>query len=242
MRLDTYRSAGFLVTRRLPRPGYSAADLLPTLIVSASSDIATFVPDVWAIAWCGVEPEDRRAEAAKLGIAPERVEGLVAAVTARVADAERYGWPNIAFSLDAAWEMARLAAPEGGLLVLELGLARDQVPALLDASAVPEPQPGMAPIGEAGVRTALRRDLPVLASGRALGFEPLCFNTSLGCSWLCNGLEVAVARELGIRPNSSGLLSDCEEARRAVAYITRDDVGAEPGLWLPWLLLEHNRA
>ena len=242
MRLDVYRSAGFLVTRRVPRPGYNAPDLLPSLIVSASSDVATFIPDVWSIAWCGVEPSERRAEAAKLGIAPERVDGLVAAVTTRIADAERYGWPNIAYTLEAAWEMARLAAPEGGLTVLELGLAASDVPALLEASASPEPAPGTAPLGEPGVRIALRRDAAVLATGRPLGFEPLCFNVALGCSWLCNGLEVPVARVLGIRPNSSGLLSDPEESRRAVAYISRDDVGAEPGLWLPWLLLEHSIA
>ena len=242
MRLDVYRSAGFIVTRRVPRPEYSAADLLPSLIVSASSDLAGFIPDVWSIAWCGVDPADRRAEAAKLGIAPERVDGLVAAVTTRIADAERYGWPNIAYTLDAAWEMARLAAPEGGLTVLELGLAAVDVPSLLEASAPPETAPGSARLGEPGVRVALRLNRSVLATGRALGFEPLCFNVALGCSWLCNGLEVPVARELGIRPNSSGLLSDPEEARRAVAYISRDDVGAEPGLWLPWLLLEHSFA
>ena len=242
MRLDAYRSAGFLVTRRLPRPAYSAPDLLPTLIVSASSDIATFVPDVWAIAWCGVDLEDRRAKAALLGIPPERVEGLVAAVTARVADAERYGWPNIALTLDSAWQVARLAAPEGGLTVLEIGLAREHLPAFLEASTPPPAPTGSAPFGEAGVRTAVRRELPVLATGRPLGFEPICFDGSLGCSWLCNGLEVTVARELGIRPNAHGLLSDPEEARRAVAYISRDDVGAEPGLWLPWLLLEHSSA
>jgi hypothetical protein len=242
MRLDVYRSAGFVVTRRVPRPDYNAPDLLPSLIVSASSDVATFFPDVWSIAWCGLEPAARRAEAAKLGIAPERVDGLVAAVTTRIADAERYGWPNIAYTLEAAWEMARLAAPEGGLTVLELGLRASDVPALLEASAPPEQVPGTAPLGEPGVRIALRRDGAVLATGRPLGFEPLCFNVGLGCSWLCNGLEVAVARELGIRPNSSGLLSDPEESRRAVAYISRDDVGAEPGLWLPWLLLEHSLA
>jgi hypothetical protein len=51
-----------------------------------------------------------------------------------------------------------------------------------------------------------------------------------------------VARALGIMPNAAGLLADPEEARRAVAYISGDGVGAEPGLWLPWLLIEHTVA
>ncbi|HEU5171320.1 MAG TPA: hypothetical protein VFU46_12320 [Gemmatimonadales bacterium] len=78
------------------------------------------------------------------------------------------------------------------------------------------------------------------ASGRRLGFEPLVFYHALGCSWLCNGLDRLVARDVGIRPNASGLLADADEAHRAVEYISRDDVGAEPGLWLPWLLVEHS--
>ncbi len=243
MHLGGYVSAGFLVTRRFPRPACNAAHLLPTTIFSASSDLATFIPDDWAIAWCGVDQADRRREAAKLGIAPERVEGIVARVTALIADDARYGWPNVCYALDAAVEMARLAAPErGGLVALELGLHADHVPEFLEASAPPPSPPGTGPYGEPGVRTALRRGASILATGRPLGFEPLCFDRALGCSWLCNGLEVAVARELGIRPNGVGLLADAGEARRAVAYISRDDVGAEPGLWLPWLLTEHTAA
>lgn len=243
MRLDAYVSAGFLVTCRIPRPVYNSAELLPSTIVSASSDLAVFIPDMWAIGWCGVEPPDRRADAAKLGIAGDRVDDIVATVTSRVADTERYGWPNVSFTLEAAREMASLAAPEGGeLIVLELGLAGEHLPTFLEASAPPESPPGAAAFGEAGVRTALRRGHSVIASGRSLGFEPLRFDRALGFSWLCNGLEVAVARELGIRPNVAGLLADPDEARRAVAYISRSDVGVEPGLWLPWLLLQHSAA
>ena len=238
-----YLSAGFLVTRRVPRSEYNSAELLPATLFSASPDLATFIPDTWAIAWCGVEADDRRADAAKLDIQPERVASVVARVTSLIADDTRYGWPNVCYSFDAAAEMARLAAPErGGLAVLELGLAAEYLPAFLEASAPPPSVPGTAAYGEPGVRVALRRGVPVMADGHPIGFEPLCFDHGLGCSWLCNGLEVPVARELDIRPNPAGLLTDPDEARRAVAYISRDDVGAEPGLWLPWLLLEHSIA
>jgi hypothetical protein len=243
MNLGTYLSAGFLVTRRIPRPACNAADLLPPTILSASGDLAAFIPDPWAIAWCGIEPDDRRADAAKLGIAPDRVDGVIARVTALVGDETRYGWPNICHSLEAAAEMVRLAAQGGaGLVVLELGLHADDVPVFLEASALPPSPPGTSPYGEPGVRAALRGGRPVLATGRPLGFEPLVYDRALGCSWLCNGLEVPVARALGIMPNAAGLLADPEEARRAVAYISGDGVGAEPGLWLPWLLIEHTVA
>jgi hypothetical protein len=242
MDLGQYVSAGFVVTQRFPRPAHTAADLLPPTIVSASGDLAVFIPDLWAIAWCEVDPSHRRRDAARLGIPAERVDHIVAEVTSLVADGVRYGWPNVCYTLDAAAVMARLAAPAGRMIVLELGLDRRHADRFVEASTPPRSVPGAAAFGEAGVRTAVRRGMAPLADGRPLGFEPLCFDHALGCSWLCNGLEVTVAGELGIRPNRAGLLDAADEAERVVAYISREDVGAEPGLWLPWLLLEHTVA
>ena len=189
----------------------------PPTIVSAASDIATFIPDVWAIAWCGVEAADRRADAAKLGIASERVDPIVARVTALIADERRY-------RLAERLLLARRGGGDGaagrprdgaGSSCSSSASRADHVPALLEASAPPPSLPGNAAYGEPGVRVALRRGVPVLASGHPLGFEPLCFDRGLGCSWLCNGLEVAVARELGIRPNAAGLLEPTPAEARA---------------------------
>jgi hypothetical protein len=82
---------------------------------------------------------------------------------------------------------------------------------------------------------------PVLETGTPLGFEPLGFNVGLSCSWMCNGLEVTVNRDLGITPNPLGLISTLSEALQCVAHISQDHVGAEPGLWLPWLLVDHTQ-
>jgi hypothetical protein len=238
--LGRYFSAGFLVTRRFPRPDFAAADLLPSVLVSGSSDLAAFIPDVWAIAWCGVEAADRRASAARLGIGPERVDAVVAEVTALIANDAQYGWPNVCHAPAAAAVMKRLTEPADDIVLLELALAQAHAARLIQASTPPPTAPGQAPFGEPGVRTALRRGLSPGRDGRPLGIEPLCFDHALGCSWLCNGLEAVVARELGIRPNEAGLIGSAEQAEQAVAYISRDEVGAEPGLWLPWLIIEHS--
>lgn len=237
MDLGQYVSAGFVVTRRLPRPEYTS-ELLPPTLVSASPDLATFIPDTWAIAWCGVEPADRRASAAKLGIQASQVDSIVAEVTSLVADSGGYGWPNICFTLQAAAVMKRLA-PATDLIVLELALGREHVAGFVAASIPPPSLPGQAAFGEAGVRTGIRRDVVPTGDGCLLGFEPLVFDHALSCSWLCNGLESAVAQELGIHTNDAGLIASADQAARVVGYISRPDVGAEPGLWLPWLLIEH---
>jgi hypothetical protein len=173
-----------------------------------------------------------------LGIPASRVDNVVAEVTSLVADGGRYGWPNVCFTLQAAAVMQRLA-PATDLIVLELALGREHVAAFVAASIPPASLPGHAAFGEAGVRTGIRRDVAPTGGGHPLGFEPLVFDYALGCSWLCNGLESAAAQELGIHPNDAGLIPSADQAARVVGYISRPDVGAEPGLWLPWLLIEH---
>jgi hypothetical protein len=50
---------------------------------------------------------------------------------------------------------------------------------------------------------------------------------------------VVVSQALGIRPGAYGLVAGGAAARAAAAYCARDDVGAEPGLWLPWQIVEY---
>jgi hypothetical protein len=135
--------------------------------------------------------------------------------------------------------MKRLAAATD-LIMVELALGREHVAGFVAASIPPPPLPGQAAFGEAGVRTGIRRDVTPTGDGRPLGFEPLVFDHALSCSWLCNGLESAVAQQLGIHTNDAGLIAGADQAARVVGYISRPDVGAEPGLWLPWLLIEHS--
>jgi hypothetical protein len=63
-------------------------------------------------------------------------------------------------------------------------------------------------------------------------------NGGLSCSWLCNGIDRDADDKLGIKTNASGLIERLDEADRVVQYI-REDGHAEPGLWLPWLLVRY---
>ena len=44
--------------------------------------------------------------------------------------------------------------------------------------------------------------------------------------------------DMAIGP-AHGLIGTFAEARKCVKYISRADVGAEPELWLPWLIIDH---
>ncbi len=219
---------------------YGARELLPETILSASSCICPFVPGTWAIAWCSHSRSERASQALRFGFSEDSLDNLISTVTLIASDASNYGFPNVCFSIEAAVALVQTALPDvPGLVLFELGLHQDYVDVFCKEAAPPASPPGFAPVGENGVLSAVRRNTQLSGTGRLLGFEPVVFDASLSCSWLCNGLEREVASILGVRPNEHGFLSDLESARRSVTYISRPDVGAEPGLWLPWLLVEH---
>ena len=90
-------------------------------------------------------------------------------------------------------------------------------------------------------KMVILEEKPPNKNGHILGFEPLVFNYSLSCSWLCNGLDTQVEEALGTKPNQHGLIDSFDRAVKSVEYISRDDVGAEPGLWFPWLIIDHTK-
>ena len=241
MDLSGFLSAGFLVTRSIPRPPWMSAELLPDRILTASACIAPpCLPDVWAISWANMPSEERAEAAARFGL-EEIVDQVLDWVTDRV-DGE-IGWPNVIFSLDtAAALLARFPEARDGSVVLELGLHESDLEVFGAAAEPPPLTPGGAPWGKPGVLEAVMNGDRVGTGGEVLGFELLCLDLisfSLGCSWLCNRLETEVHRAMGIRPNRHGLIDDYDAARRSIDFIRRPDTGAEPGLWLPWLLVDH---
>lgn len=92
---------------------------------------------------------------------------------------------------------------------------------------------------EYGVFKMIEKRRALEGGGSPRGFEVLSYEYGLEHSWLCNSLEREAFEQLGITPNELGLLDTFENASRVVDYVNRDDVGAEPGLWLPWMVVEY---
>lgn len=236
--LSDFISAGFFVTREVERPSSLSAELLPARMISASRCIASFAPDTWCIEWTQ-DTQERRIEAARaFGLDAQALQEITAWATSRFDKAIR--WSNVIIDLDAAIELVRLFLDKlPDVKVFELGLHRSMSQGFCQEAEPPPPKPGFAPNGRQGVHELLLAEKHLAGGGCVLGFEPLVFNHSMSCSWLCNGLEVLVSQALGIKPNRHGLLGRFDEAVTSVEYISRDDVGAEPGLWLPWLIIDH---
>ena len=115
-----------------------------------------------------------------------------------------------------------------------MSLPAELLQTLLPEAAPPPQQEGYAPAGETGLYEVAKTRTPLAEGGRLLGFELLNIDVGLiCCSWICNGLERHFHDHSGLTPNSHGLISEIEDALRACEEISRGEIGAEPGLWLP---------
>ncbi|UCD78624.1 MAG: hypothetical protein JSW26_24985 [Desulfobacterales bacterium] len=236
--LSEFVSAGFLVTREVDRPSYVSAELLPARIVSASGCIARFAPNTWCIEWTRDTRERRIEDARAFGLEFQDLQEIIAWTTSRFGKSIR--WPNVITDLNTSKDLvSRFFSHLSNVKVLELCLHRSMSQDFCQEAEPPPPKPGFAPNGRQGVQEVILKEKPPIPTGRILGFELLVFDFSLSCSWLCNGLETQVEQDLGIKPNQYGLIDSFDKAFRCVEYISRDDVGAEPGLWLPWLIIDH---
>ena len=239
MNRSEFISAGFLITRAVPRPSYFSKALIPDRIISASDCIVDFVPDTWCIEWTQDTQETRKKRAATFELETNELEVLTRWVTPQFC--ENIGWPNVCFNLDFALQIVRTHLKQlSDVRVLQLALHQSHIKKFCLAAEPPLPEPDFAPTGRQGVYESILKGNPLTADGRILGFEPLVFEYSLSCSWLCNGLETSVSEELQIKPNQFGFIQKFEEACKCVEYISREEVGAEPGLWLPWLIIDHS--
>lgn len=231
-----YVSGGFYVARLASRAEYMSPDLIPDRVVSASGCISQFFPDVWSIEWSSTGLEERRKQAFAFGISDVDLPVVTAWATESFSVA--FGWPNAFYSLRAAQEArAKFLPSRPEVVVLGVGLHQSHVEAVLQVAKPEEPAPGIAPAGATGLFECVSRRAEVPPGGDVAGFELLALHSGLlTCSWLCNGLEKVCAERLGVRTNGRGLVHSHAEAMRCAELISSDEVGAEPGLWLPWLL------
>lgn len=223
---------GYFLTRHFARPPYVSSELLPARIISMSDCLAHFVPDVWSLAWASVSQGERIQSATSLGVDPALLQDLITDATSEFD--RSWGWPNVIFDLAFAREFAhRFLADVDDLHLIGLALPVDLAPAFIDEA---RPGPGE---GASGLFQCISNGKVPASGGTPVGWEILGFQSSSFHSWLCNGLEREVFRELGLRPAQNGLIDDARKARDIADYCGKEGVGAEPALWQPWLLIEY---
>ena len=239
MQLTDYISTGYFITVPTNRPDFVDGTLMPQSFLSLSSCFSDFFPGAWILEWCGTGETERTRIATLLGITPEQQQ-LAMAELDEALD-ETFGWENVIFDLDTARQYRqRYFSPTSRAKIVGAALHRDLCAEFVKVGTPPQPRPGESSVASHGTVHAVRRNVPPAAGGTILGFEPMTFDQQqLGCSWLCNGLERICADKLHVVPNSRGYIDDEESAARCIDLIEADETGAEPGLWMPWLLIEY---
>jgi hypothetical protein len=231
-----FLSGGYYLTRPANRGSYISAKLIPERILSASSCICQFFPDTWAIQWTADDQGERKESAAAFQIPPEKLDRIIQWATDSFE--KLFGWPNVFYSLEAAMAARSEFLPKDlDVTVFGLGLHRDDAGEFLKWAKPPSQIPGYSPQGEKGIYQCINARNTIAVGGRQIGFELLSlFVGQLDHSWLCNGLETVCDEKLNVRPNEYGFIAEYSDAKRCTEYISRGEVGAEPGLWKPWLI------
>lgn len=235
-----YASAGYYLARPLQHSPHASAKRIPERIISASSCLCEFFPGPWAIRWSSDDRDRRERSAAVFGIPAAKIDGVVEWATASFQ--KIIGWPNTFYTLDAALAArAEFLAKDLDVNVFGLGLHHDDTDRFLREAAPDERKSGYSPTGETGIYQCLKTQSRIAPGGQQIGFELLAMMFGLlTCSWLCNGLEAVCAEQLQVQTNEYGLFSAYADARRCAEHVSRDEVGAEPGLWLPWLITRYS--
>jgi hypothetical protein len=146
--------------------------------------------------------------------------------------------PNVAFARSVIHDfLDQFVEDATELVILGCGRSAEHRTLLLEHARSP------AGLGEYGVLEMLERNVPLEAGGRVLGYEPVSYEYGLEHSWTCNALETEAQARLGVTSDQqTGLLASYREGVSVAEYINSDDVGSEPGRWLPWLIVRYPTA
>jgi hypothetical protein len=223
-------SGGFYVTRAISRPRWLGDTLLSERLVTISSCLTEFLPDLWAFDWTPFSDDERIAEVKKLGLPEEFLPVLRRSATDALNRGD-LGWPCVWQSAVAAREvLAQVNGIAEEFVVLELGVPADAAAMLLADFA---PWAGEA---ECGFLKKLKSASPLEARAVRLGWEVLGAEDGSSLhSWLCNSIQDEASAKLNVRPGPLGLL-ESEQDAQAIVELIDNGLPAEPVPWFRGLL------
>lgn len=222
---------GYYLVQGHEMPTWMREDQLPVKLWTVSPCICEIYPDSWVFSWSSSSSDNYQRD---LRLDNEGMNSLQA-LADKLMSQEELGWPNVFLDIVVArnfYHQYLKHIPDIKLLSIALS-----EPYLSEFVEENRPGPNM---GEGGVyKKLLQRHL---RDNNAIvrGFEVL--GDEYGGqfhSFICNSLQTDYSEELNIALNQNGMIDNYEDAIRAAEYTNLDEVGAEPSLWQPWLILEH---
>ncbi len=221
-----FLSAGFYLIKENDRKEYQNKEFVPEKIISLSNCICDTFPNIWAYQWDNNAIKEVEIIALKYGIDTEIMTKLKEEIY-RESD-KSIGWPNVFYDKKTAIEFyKKFFTKIPDIKLIEVGIEEKYSQKLPKESE------------SNGIINKLREKSKVLPNGKIIGYDVVGYAYGFSCSFLCNGLEKDYKEKFNIILNEIGLFSNYEDAEKVAEYNLRDDVGAEPILWLPWAVIEH---
>jgi hypothetical protein len=239
--LNDYLSGGYFITRTVKREAGRSEGVLPNRLLSFSDCLSPHLPAPWMLDWMLNDEREAIRQAADSGIS------LEATLAARKWTTRHYdddvAHSGVFYRLETARDFLRKFLQNNpDWTICGLGLHSSLTARFLQ-EAIPPAPPNLNGVDPTdGVNRAIRSGLPLADGGEKLGFELLVFDFysyNLEHSWLCNGLEVDFHEDPGVTPGRFGLIENFEDALACADRIVRENIQAEPGLWLPWLIVQY---
>jgi len=232
--MDGFVAGGYFLTKLADRPEWVRAtsdELLPGRLFSSSACVSGRLPGIWAHDWAKPAPDPALQE---WGIDSNRLPEIQEWVGERYMRGVK--WETVFASPALAREFVRrFVGARGDLVLFGLGLHEADVGSFLEDTTP------VGDMGAGGVYETILAGQPMAEGGLRVGFEPLEDDSGSGQfhSWLCNGVEQRAFEVYGVRPNQHGFIDHPEDAERIADAINQDLFPAEPGLWLPWLVVTY---
>jgi hypothetical protein len=237
--LNHFVSCGYLIGCQTRLPIEHFPELAGKPVISIAHDIAPHLPDTWCF-----NQEENDAVAAilqkwQLSSAdfPELRKYCLEQVRAN-----EIVWPSYFSSLDTARNLLSKFFQQSECQlskdIIGLGVLDKHAKIILDEHA-------KAAAGNENLYSPecelLQQGKPCAAGGEILGFEIACFDQSCGfsCSWLCNYLQRDAKEKLSIDLGEFGLIRNLKDAEQMADYCNLPETAAEPGLWLPVMLVKY---
>lgn len=223
-----FLSVGFYLIEETERAEYMSKEIVPQKLISLSSCICEKFPDYWAYQGDKNAIKDAERISLKYGIDKEIMTKLAEEIYQK--SEKSIGWPNVFYDKETAIEFYRKFFTKiPNVKLIEVGIEEKYSQKLTKEAQ----NDGF------GLIKKLIKKSEILKNGKILGYDAVGYEYGFSCSFLCNELEKDYKEKFNIMLNEMGLFGNYEEAETAVEYNLRDDVGAEPILWLPWIVIEH---
>lgn len=218
-----YYQAGYYLIK-INKVDYGS--LINRELMTASNCINESFFDDWSFSWT-IEGEDKEKVSEEHGLTPEKINDLQNWVDFKF-EANKIGWQNIFYSLDALEEYKEKFFKERtDLIKMGLSFSATETEDLLEAFE-PRPENG----GEIGIRHGLMQKLPENPAGKFIGYDIIgveldgTFHT-IHCHDLQNELE----SKFGLAFNENGLIENCATWKEVTDFCNDPSNGLEP---VPW--------